>query len=201
MIHIETAQRFPAGTEETARRFAELREIGQQMSNWIATLLELARMESGQVPLEIESVDLAEMVRDCWSPLSAAAVAKDQTFHVTVGQSPLVRADRAALSILLANLLSNAVDHAPAGDRIGCEMENGGDRCSLVLSNAANGLSRSDIDKLTEPFWRASRSREDRSHAGIGLSLASRLAVLLELDLAFTLEDGVFRAHLTFEAG
>lgn len=200
MILAETAQRYPADTAETARRLGELREIGQQMSSLIATLLELGRMESGHVPLELESVDLAEMVRDCWSPLSGAAAAKRQTFRAPLGNGPHVRADRAALSILLGNLLSNAVDHAPAGDQIGCEVESGSDRCRLVLSNAANGISAQHLDNLTEPFWRASRSREDRSHAGIGLSLASRLATLLDLDLDFAIEDGIFRARLSFAA-
>lgn len=200
LILAEMAQRFSADPEETARRLGELREIGEQMSSRIATLLELARMESGQVPLEIESVDLAEIVRDCWSPLSAAAAAGSKTFRVPPGHGPLVRADRAALSILLANLLANAVDHAPAGGQIGCEIENGSRRCWLVISNAANGQSPQDLDKLTEPFWRASLSREDRTHAGIGLPLASRLAELLDLDLSFTVDDGVFRARLAFRA-
>jgi signal transduction histidine kinase len=194
----ETAQRYPADPAESARRLGELREIGEQMSSLIATLLELARMESGHVPLELEPVELAEMVRDCWIPLSAAADAKRQTFRPPPGHGPPVRADRFALSILLANLLRNAVDHAPEGDRIRCDVENGGPRCWLVLSNAANGLSAADLDKLAEPFWRASASREDRAHAGIGLSLARRLAELLEVELCFQLEQGVFRARLAF---
>lgn len=196
---VETAQRYPADPPENARRLGELREIAEQMSTLIATLLELARMESGQVPLEIEPVDLAQMVRDCWSPLSAAADAKRQSFQPPAGPGPLVRADRVALSILLANLLRNAVGHAPVGDRIDCEFENTGPRCRLVLSNAANGLAPADMDKLTEPFWRSSPSREDRSHAGVGLSLVRRLAELLELELSLQLEGGVFRARLGFE--
>ncbi len=201
LILAETAERYPTDAGETARRLGELREIGVQMSDRIATLLELARMESGHVLLEIESVDLAEMVRDCWSPLSAAAAARGQTFEIPLGQGPLVKADRAALSILLANLLGNAVAHAPAGDRIACDVQNGNGRCSLVLSNAANALSPRDLDKLTEPFWRASAAREDRSHAGIGLSLAGRLAELLGLELRFAIEGGLFRARLSFAAG
>ncbi len=199
VVLAETAQRYPAEPVESARRLAALREIAEQMSNLIATLLELARMETGHVPLEVESIDLAEMVRDCWSPLSAAADEKGQTFQTPQGSGPLVRADRFALSILLSNLLRNAVDHAPAGDEIQCELENGGGGCRLVLSNAANGLKPEELDNLAEPFWRASAAREDRSHAGIGLSLARRLAELLEIDLSFQLDRDVFRARLSFE--
>jgi two-component system sensor histidine kinase QseC len=199
LVLAETAQRYPTDPLENARRLGELREIAAQMSTLIATLLELARMESGRVPLEIEPVDLAEMVRDCWSPLSSVADAKRQKFQPLRGRGPLVRADRVALSILLANLLRNAVDHAPVGDQIGCEVENAGTRCQLVLSNAADGLAPEDLDKLTEPFWRSSKSREDRSHTGIGLSLVRRLAELLEVELSFQLDESVFQARLSFE--
>ena len=55
-----------------------------------------------------------------------------------------------------------------------------------------------DVDKLTEPFWRANVARTGRSHAGIGLSLAKRLAEILDVGLEFSVEDGTFRARLTF---
>jgi signal transduction histidine kinase len=48
-----------------------------------------------------------------------------------------------------------------------------------------------------EPFWRVSASREDRVHAGLGLSLVKRLAVLLDLEISFELDESVFRARLT----
>ena len=194
----ETAQRCAGDGAQAASPLAELREVAGQMSSLIATLLELARMESGQVPLEIEAIDLAEIVRACWSPLAAGAEAKGQTMRLPHGTGPWVRADRAALSILLSNLLGNAIDHAPAGDRIECGIEVDGASCRLVLSNDANGLAPGDLDKLTEPFWRASAAREDRSHAGLGLSLAGRLAELQRLDLSFALDAGSFRAQLRF---
>jgi signal transduction histidine kinase len=195
----ETAQRQRADPLQSERCLAELREIGEQMSTLIATLLELARMESGRVPLEIESVDLAEIVGACWTPLSAAAEAKRQTFEPLPGRGPTVRADRAALSILLANLLRNAVEHAPLGDRISCAIESGRERCWFVLSNAADGLAPEDLEKLSEPFWRASASRDERNHAGLGLSLARRFAELLDLGLSFELERGVLRVRLSFQ--
>ena len=196
----ETAQRHRDDPLESERRLAELREIGEHMSGLIATLLELARMESGHVPLEVESIDLAEIVRACWTPLSAVADTKHQTLEAP-GRGPRVLADRAALSILLSNLLRNAVEHAPSGDRIWCTIEDLGPRCSFVLSNAANGLASHDLDKLTEPFWRASTARDDRAHAGLGLSLARRFAELLEVGLSFELDRGLFRVRLDFQAG
>ena len=124
------------------------------MSALVAMLLELARMESGHVPLELEDVDLAETVRECWTRVAPRAAERALRFQAP-GRGPLVRADRVALSILVGNLLRNAVDHSPEGETIGCEISSADGRCRLVLSNLSNGLRPEDIDKLAEPFWRA----------------------------------------------
>jgi len=198
VILTETAEHWADEPGRTSRKLRELREIGGQMSTLISTLLELARMESGQVPLEIESIDLAEMVRDCWSAMPAASGTRRLVLRAPSDGGPFVRADRAALSILLSNLMANAADHAPPGDEILCELGSTDQRGTLVLSNAANGLQAADVDKLTEPFWRMSSARDDRKHAGLGLSLVARLAALLEFELAFRVEAGVFRVELGF---
>ncbi len=200
VILSEAAERWGDDPVEMSRRLRELREIGGQMSTLISTLLELARMESGQVALEIEPIDLSETVRACWGSLAATAEANALTFQGPDGDGPLVRADRAALSILLANLLSNAVEHAPAGDRIGCQVGSTNGRGFLVLSNAANGLAAQDLDKLAEPFWRVNSSADNRHHVGLGLSLVARLAALLQLELSFRVEGGEFRVELGFPA-
>lgn len=200
MVLAESAQRAAAKPAESARRLTELREIGEQMSATIATLLELARMESGQVPLEVEAIDLAGIVNDCWSPLTAIAEAKGQRFRPLRGPGPVVKADRVALSILLGNLLRNAVDHAPEGECIECRVEESSRGCALIIANSANGFAPSHMDKLPEPSWRACAAREEGAHAGIGLSLVRRLAELLQIEHSCQLERGVFRSRLSFEA-
>jgi signal transduction histidine kinase len=104
------------------------------------------------------------------------------------------------LTIVLSNLLGNAVAYAPDGSAITCGLVRGTGGCSLVVSNPASGLRDEDLDKLTEPFWRASSAREDRTHAGIGLALSRRLAERLSLTLSFTLAGGLFAARLDFPA-
>jgi len=195
----DLAQSNGSGSSEGARVLAELRELGQQMSGQIATLLELARMEMGQTPLEIEAIDLPELVRDCWAPLAIPAGAKRQAFEPPGGHGPLVSADRVALSILLANLLRNAVDHAPEGDHIRCTIAVRERNCWLVLANQADGLVASDVEQLGEPFWRASAARDDRAHVGLGLTLARRLADLLGVELDFRVEGRQFKVGMLLQ--
>ena len=196
VILTDVAKRCADDPGEIARALGELSELGHQMSGLIAMLLELANVESGQLELEEERLDLAEQVRACWRHLEAPSRAKGQRFVSPQPPGATAWVDRAALSIVLANVLDNAVEHSPEGAEIRCEVEERGDTSSIVLSNPANGMARADVDKLTEPFWRASRSRSDRSHAGLGLALAHRLAGVLGVELSFSLDGDAFRTRL-----
>ena len=195
LITAEVALRF-GNADELRAALEEVCEVGQQMRRMIHTLLELARIESGQTMLKSEPVDLTELVESCWQPYGEQARARALLFGIE-GDGAEVTTDRSALSILVSNLLGNAAEHAPEGTRVECALA-GDDGPHLTLSNSANGLKPEDLDKLTEPFWRASEAREDRDHAGLGLALSRRLAELLDLELTFTLEGGVFRADLSF---
>lgn len=82
-------------------------------------------------------------------------------------------------------------------DKILFEVRGRGPDKNLGMTELFFEGAEPSLDKPTEPFWRASHSREDRSHAGIGLALVGRLATLLQIDILFTIEDGVFRARMS----
>jgi signal transduction histidine kinase len=194
----EVALRCADDPEHALLALRQVRDVSQEMRRLIGTLLELARLESGQLPLEPEPVALSALIEACWQPLADEARARGLELELR-GARPTVEADRSALAILCANLLGNAVEHSPRAARVECVLTNG-PSTSMTISNPADGLSPADLDQLTEPFWRASAARGERGHAGLGLSLARRLAELLQVELTFALEDGLFRARLGFAA-
>lgn len=194
----ETAQQSQSDPSESARLLGELRVLGDEMSGRIATLLELARMEMGETPLEMEPIDLAELVKDCWAPLAGAAGAKRQGFRMRESPGLLVQSDRVALSILVANLLRNAVDHAPEGDQIHCTIAVRARECWLYLANHSNGQPSSNGDSSSDPFAGTGPARADRHHAGLGLLLAKRLADLLEVKIEFQIDQSEFKVGLQF---
>jgi len=198
LVSAEVALRF-GDPAEGRKALAQAAEIGHQMRRLIGTLLDLSRLESGQTELAHEPIELRDLVAACWDPLAARA--REQGISLAIdGAEPTVASDRDALTILVANLLANAAQHAPEKTTVRCSLESGeeGDAAALVVSNASNGLRPEDLDKLTEPFWRASESRGDREHAGLGLALVRRLAELLGLDVTFALADGELRARVAF---
>ena len=198
VILADVARRYADDPAELVKALEEVHEIGTDMGDLVATLLELARAEAGAVTLEIEPLELGSVVEDCWRHHEPAARARGMRFDGPGPGGPRVASDRAALTIVVSNLLGNAVAYAPPESAIDCGIQNGGAGYRLTVSNPVEGLDPGDLDKLTEPFWRASAARGDRHHAGIGLALASRLARQLDLDLSFAVDGGRFQAHVAF---
>jgi two-component system sensor histidine kinase QseC len=197
----EVALRF-GDAAEARRALEEVLEVGQQMRRLVGTLFELARLEAGaagDAALAREPVDLAELVHACWEPLEPEARKRGIRLEITGAAAP-VEGDPGALAILVSNLLGNAAEHAPEGSRVACALAR--DRgTTLQVSNPAGGLLPGDLDKLTEPFWRASAARDDRGHVGLGLALVRRLAEVLGVELRFALVGGELQARLGFPAG
>jgi two-component system OmpR family sensor kinase len=104
-----------------------------------------------------------------------------------------VYADSALLRRLLANLLGNAIAHAPAGGSVGVRIHPDG---HLSFANPAPHLQARDVPHLNERFFRIGDGH-DGSHAGLGLSLATAIAKVLGLSLVLELsEDRCLEARI-----
>ena len=194
----DVSLRYGEGDGDARRALAQVHEVGLQMRRLIGILLQLARIEAGELELDSEPIELGAVLSECWQTIRGAAEARG-TRHES-GGSGLVAGDREGLAILVGNLLSNAVEHAPEGSTVSSTIRHSGTTLELCIENPAPDLERTDLVHLTEPFWRAEGARGERSHAGLGLALAERLAALMQSELSFELVDGTFRARLRFPA-
>ena len=100
---------------------------------------------------------------------------------------------------IFSNLLSNAVEYAPAESVIEWRQESLPDRVVVTLCNATTNLVQEDLAHLAEPFWRKDASRTGHSHAGLGLALVACYAKRLNISLHWSLpQSGVFQVALEF---
>ena len=170
----------------TIRGYAELYEAGalrprsalddamrrthqeaERMGELVADLLHLARLDQGR-PLERTPVDLAELVAD--AVLDAQAVAPDRTFAVDAPAPTTVLGDESRLRQVVANLVSNALVHAP-GAPVRVRVAAEGRRAVLEVADDGPGMAPDDAARAFERFYRADASR-DRHRGGTGLGLA-----------------------------
>ncbi len=165
-----------------------IREIGattEEMQQIVESLLALTRYESGLETPQPEPVDLSAELRRQANALAGAAEHQSLIMELHAPAEAWIHADSALLRRLLANLLGNAVSHAPRGSVVQVTLRPGGE---LSVANPAPGLRPSDVPRLCERFFRIGNGNHG-SHAGLGLSLATAIARVLGLSLTLALGD------------
>lgn len=171
---------------DPAQARKSLDEIGkatQELEQIVEALLSLSRYESGIQKPEPEPVDLASEIRRQATQLAGAAKSRGLALHLDMPAEAWVHADPALVSRLVANLLGNAVAHAPEGSTIEARLGSDG---SFSIGNPAPQLSEEDLPRLGERFFRI-HSGDGGTHAGLGLSLARAIAMILGLRMQLSL--------------
>jgi two-component system sensor histidine kinase QseC len=167
--------------------------IARQMEAVVTHMLTLARSETGQLRPALEAVDLAQAVTQAWKPLLSEAEEKGCRLQFQPVELR-VKADPVLLHSILGNLLENAVEYSPVGAVVEVALANNPDSFSLTVSNPAPDLTREDIGRLFERFWRKEQARSGGLHAGMGLSLVRSFARVLGWEVTARLESGAMLA-------
>jgi two-component system cell cycle sensor histidine kinase PleC len=169
----------------------DIHSAGKYLLGVISDVLDTARIQSGDMRLGDEPVEIGPIIRDCLSMVADRA----KLGGVAVGAEyaadlPRFRADPVRLKQILTNLLTNAVKFTPAGGRVAVRADLDTDgRLALSVRDTGIGMSRDEIAVALTPFGQIANPMT-RTHdgTGLGLPLAKTLAELHggELDIAST---------------
>mgnify|MGYP005844077899 CR=1 FL=1 len=168
--------------EPTTEHVSSIHEETLVLARLVSDLRELSLAEAGQLKLQKEPTDLAEVVRKAVSKYRPEADEKGINLGLEVaGQIPVVNVDPQRISQVIGNLLSNAVRHTGAGGDVcvSVRLSDGakpafGRRDSLVLVSVADtggGIPAEELPFVFERFYRLDKSRS-RSSGGSGIGLA-----------------------------
>jgi two-component system phosphate regulon sensor histidine kinase PhoR len=138
-------------------------------------LLELTRIESGQVPLELRPIEPAKLAQSAAERMRAQAERLGLSLKVEVpGGLPEVRADGPRLEQVLVNLIHNALKFSRAGGEVtvAARAEEGGIRFSV--RDTGVGIPEDDLPRIFERFYKADRARSGGG-TGLGLSIARHI--------------------------
>jgi len=114
-----------------------------------------------------------------------------------VPDSLAMNSDRQTLTMILRNLIQNAVSHSDVNSRIEVSATQDSLGCLITISNVASTFPAGDIERVFDRFGRADPSRyETGRHSGLGLSLCQRLAQRSGASLQASCNNGVFRMEL-----
>ena len=137
----------------------------------IEDLLDMSRIVSGKIRLNLQTVGLAEIMASAVGTITPAAQAKGVLLECSVDFVPWVRADPERLQQILLNLLTNAVKFTPDGGRVRVSVSADDLHAEVVVSDTGQGIDPQFLPYVFDPFRQADPSTT-RRHGGLGLGLA-----------------------------
>ncbi|MFO1274329.1 MAG: PAS domain-containing protein, partial [Rubrivivax sp.] len=157
----------------------------------INDVLDLGRVESGQLGLELDAVALEPLVAECLALVRPLAQAREVQLIAQPMPGLVVRADRRRLKQVLLNLLANAIKYnrRPGSVRVECRTE--GTHLQLGVRDTGRGLTADERARLFQPFERLDAARLGVEGSGIGLALSRRLVDAMGGTLDVESEAGV----------
>jgi len=170
--------------EEKERAATILHEEARRVLRMSQELLDLARVESGQLTLNPHPVDLGVQLQQEIELVRQRAHARRLSLQLVVPAAlPPVNADPDRLHQILDNLLDNAVKYAPEGATVWISAENGpGHRITTTVRNRV-GVRPPDPARMFDRFYRGDPSRSSASGVGLGLAISRELAIAQQGDL------------------
>jgi len=163
--------------------FQDALDISLQMQNITEALLALSRVDSGNQPVTVELVNIAEIFNETLKKnkeksneqnISHSFVSVDETF---------VKTDKSIIAAIITNLVSNAVSYAPENSTITMEIKRENSSFLVSISNHTHNLDKTDLENIFQPFWRKDDARTDLSHCGIGLALVKSYCRILNISI------------------
>ncbi len=137
----------------------------------IADVLDISRMISGRVKLEVSAVSLARVIWDAVDSIRPGAAARAIELHLDVDEGPIANADPDRLQQIVWNLLSNASKFTPEGGRIDVSLQADRTRAMITISDNGAGIAPDFLPFVFDRFRQAEQGFT-RSHGGLGLGLA-----------------------------
>ena len=152
----------------------------QRLDNLIKDVLELSKLDSNDLKIELHRVDIHPCIEDIFSHYKESCAGRDQTFELDMPQHiPMIETDEYLLRQLLTNLLDNAIKYTPKGGRIGLKVNPINGSVQFEISDTGIGIPPEHIPRIFERFYRVdpARSRE-MGGTGLGLSIVKHVVSL-----------------------
>jgi signal transduction histidine kinase len=175
--------------DATRREFMEQSRQQIERLDWLATnLLELSKLDSGLVLLDLRPEDLRAVVESAIQQAQPSADRKGVQLVVDLPDEPIrQRHDPQRLGQVLGNLIGNALKFTPAGGRVEVELRATDAGAQLRVADTGVGIDPQELPYVFERFYRGSHAHESRAAgSGLGLSIVRSIVEMHNGRVAIT---------------
>ena len=149
-------------------------QVGR-MSNLITEMLELAKFEAMSDDLSFEDVNLSEVTEGVVLGVEALAFEHNITFETNIREHIMVSAVSKHIEKLIYILVENALKYTNVGGTVTVSLESDRKRAVLKVKNTGDGVSKENLTKLFDRFYRADEAHTSTGSFGLGLAIAKSI--------------------------
>ena len=158
---------------EQQEMVTHVQENSDRLLKLTGELMNMAQVESGQIQLQIQPVNPAELVQIATNALRTQAEQKQIRFAITVpAELPSVQADPDKASWVLVNFLSNAIRHSPNQSTIDITARQDGNQIEFVVRDYGPGLRVEHRERVFDRYFKAPGLTGQLSGTGLGLAIS-----------------------------
>lgn len=163
-----------------------------RLSRLIDDLMELSRLQSGKLSVDVSMLELGDLINDLAEKYSAAAEERKQRFKLMFRPEdcPPVLSNADRVEQVLVILLDNAMKYTPEGGEIFLNAQWNDSHVVLSVRDTGIGISESDLPYVFDRFYKADKSRTGSSGSGLGLSIAREMLKWMGEEIFVTSEKG-----------
>jgi len=172
---------FVSDSDLKRRLIKNIRNSAESLNRRVVELLDLAKMEIGELRIELEPTEISKILNKAASQLRILFQAKEQRLLLEIPKSlPKVNGDQEKLEQVFFNLLSNANKFSPTGSNIIVRTRETDKKIVIEVEDSAPALGKKDKEKIFNPYYRGedAKKRQLFSGLGLGLSISKKLVEL-----------------------
>ncbi len=171
----QSALRRERTAEELREQFKTCMQSARHMRGLIDSLMELARIDSGESRLQVVSANLSDIARETRDLARPIADQKAVTL-LTDLQSVSCDVDEEKIRQVFLNLVVNAIQHTPKGTAIRIRTEQTDEYSVFEVSDQGAGIAEQDLPHIFDRFYRADKARSG-DNTGLGLAISNAIVV------------------------
>lgn len=186
--------RLPGALNDAQERHLRIvQDNGKHLLSIINDLLDMAKIEAGQVSINREPIDCGRLVSDVVESLRPLADDRSITLDADVPEQEVtVLTDHRALSQILINLVNNAIKFTNHGGvRVRLEAGSSDGQPRIMITDTGVGIDPADQERIFEAFQRTdSSTRLGKEGTGLGLHISGKLARLIDATISLASQPG-----------
>lgn len=187
------------GLSDTAKDYVKiLTEKSARLKNMVSDLFDLAKSTSGNMPVDIENLDLKKLIEQTLADMDDRIQKSGLSFRVKLPEKPIhIYADGKKLYRVFQNVIDNALKYSLQGTRVYISLDEAEGSAVAIIKNTAGYEMDFTVDEIMQRFSRGDKSRSTEG-SGLGLSIAESFTRLCGGHFKVDIDGDLFKVTISF---